>query len=103
MEHQKTAKDYIYWHSTVEPDGCWSWDLKGRTKDGYAFGTWPPKKRKTAHRIAYEAYHGPVPPGLFVLHKCDRRDCVNPEHLYAGTQSNNVQDALKRGRWSNGR
>ena len=103
MEHQKTAVDYVYWHCTRQPGGCWIWDLKGRTKDGYAFGTWPPKKRRTAHRISYEAHIGPIPEGMMVLHKCDVRDCVNPEHLFLGTQIDNVHDMMDKGRFSNGR
>jgi hypothetical protein len=46
----------------------------------------------------YMAARGPIPPGLFVLHTCDVRRCINPEHLWLGTISDNKQDELKKGR-----
>lgn len=51
-----------------------------------------------AHRLAYEAAYGPVPSGLNVLHSCDNPPCINPEHLRAGTQADNVRDMWVRGR-----
>jgi hypothetical protein len=81
----------------VKTDGCWEW-AGARQKIGYGVvrnGT----VLMLAHRVAYELAHGPVPEGLNVLHDCDNRGCVNPKHLYAGTQSQNILDAVRRGRW----
>ncbi len=50
------------------------------------------------HRLAYEETNGPIPAGLHVLHHCDTPLCYEPEHLYLGTPSRNLQDAAKRGR-----
>lgn len=51
-----------------------------------------------AHRIAWEMTHGTIPMGLYVLHRCDTPACVNPEHLFLGDQTVNMQDAKRKGR-----
>jgi len=50
------------------------------------------------HRVSWEIHNGPIPEGMSVLHKCDNTICTNPEHLYLGTQTQNMQDAWDRGR-----
>lgn len=55
-------------------------------------------KKHFAHRASWRAFHGEIPDGLFVLHKCDVRCCVNPEHLFLGTNSDNMLDAYAKGR-----
>lgn len=76
--------------------GCWLW--QGRPgADGYGqfrVGVGTTK----AHRFSYELHKGPVPPGLHVLHKCDVRLCVNPEHLFLGTALTNMRDMIAKGR-----
>lgn len=79
-----------------EPDACWLW-LAARDKNGYGY-TSVNRKHVKAHRVAWELTNGLVPAGLFVLHKCDRPQCVNPTHLFLGTQIDNMQDAARKGR-----
>lgn len=77
---------------------CWHWI--GKT-NGLGYGRMSYKgKSSVAHRLSYEAFVGKIPTGLFVLHKCDNRLCINPDHLFLGTYSDNRIDCLKKGRWA---
>jgi hypothetical protein len=80
-------------------DGCWLWTSQ-RTPEGY--GQFHFGRRGTppwyAHRLAWELSNGPIPDGLSVLHHCDTPSCVNPQHLFLGTQTDNMQDASRKGR-----
>lgn len=59
-------------------------------------------QRILLHRFNYEEMHGPIPQGMLVLHKCDNAKCCNPEHLYVGTQRQNIDDMIARNRLSVG-
>jgi hypothetical protein len=77
-------------------DGCWPW--RGATWSRN-YGCFRYKGRPTsAHRVAWLLERGPIPKGMFVLHACDNPPCVNPEHLFLGTSSDNAFDREKKGR-----
>lgn len=78
---------------------CIEW-TGARFKTGYGMVSGRGKPRR-AHRVAYEEAYGPIPDGLFVLHSCDNRICINPEHLHLGTNADNMREMSerKRSRW----
>lgn len=80
--------------------GCWEWQ-NILCPNGYG-QMLILKKRKMPHRVAYEEFVGPIPNGLFVCHRCDNPACCNPEHLFLGTQQDNMDDKVSKGRQSRG-
>ena len=82
---------------------CWIWKGKLNPVTGYGSFLWhrtpdEPAREWGAHRCAYLLLVGPIPEGLLVRHTCDNRFCVNPAHLVAGTDADNKQDQIERGR-----
>jgi hypothetical protein len=89
-------QDRIYENILEDDNGCWIWQL-GFDNHGYGMSRVNGKQDK-AHRIAYKVFVEDVPAGKSVLHMCDVRACVNPEHLYCGTHADNMRDAKERNR-----
>lgn len=85
-----------FWSRVRITPGCWDW-LGPVTADGYGrlFGV---DKEARAHRLSFEMHVGPIPEGLFVLHKCDNPPCCNPDHLFLGTTLDNARDCIAKGR-----
>ena len=79
------------------PSGCWEW--QDSLINGY--GRFKLEcKFNMSHRVSYEIHYGPIPSGMHVLHKCDNRKCVNPDHLFIGTNYDNVKDKVAKNRQS---
>jgi len=74
---------------------CWIW--RGHVDD-IGYGRFPFDGENKAHRVSYKLHSGQIPYGMFVMHKCDNRQCVNPQHLILGTQRDNMQDMKRKGR-----
>jgi hypothetical protein len=82
-----------FWAKVQKTDGCWWWTA-GKFKNGYGsiYGGEHRGHYRKAHRVSWEIHYGAIPDNLCVLHKCDNPPCVRPDHLFLGTQKDNVQD-----------
>lgn len=89
-----------FWLKVERGNGCWSWTGNCQ-HDGYGVIRLL-NKTLVAHRVSWELHRGPIPVGLSVLHHCDNRPCVRPDHLYLGTQVENGADMVRRGRSAKG-
>lgn len=93
---KKTPFDRLMGRIEKNVFGCWNYTAY-KNADGYgrmrANG-----KKVLAHRFSYENKFGSIPSGLLVCHKCDNPSCVNPDHLFLGTDLDNVRDSIKKNR-----
>lgn len=100
LERQRLMKnsEERFWSrvSKKETNECWEWTGARNSKGYGSFKinnvNWMP------HRYSYTVTKGQIPDGLVIMHSCDNSRCVNPEHLFAGTQSDNMLDCAKKGR-----
>lgn len=105
IEQRRCAKPACRFWTKVNKNGptlqpalgpCWLWTA-GTTKAGYGQAASAGLNRY-AHRVSWRLTHGPVPDGLWVLHKCDNPPCLNPAHLFLGTAKDNAMDREAKGR-----
>lgn len=88
-----------FWEKVRRSDGCWEWTGALDHKEYGIIGGSPEKQ---AHRCAWALYYGAVPEGKLVLHRCDNRKCVRPDHLFLGVAQDNTDDMILKGRNATG-
>jgi len=91
-----------FWSHVRKTSGCWLWVT--RFDEPVAeYGLLTVEGRSVpVHRLSWQLHNGPIPPGMQINHTCDVRNCVRPDHLYLGTQRENMRDMVRRGRWRTG-
>ena len=94
------ALEVRFWAKVKKTAGCWLWTAS--TRNGYGQIGNPGRKVLLAHRVSWELANGPIPDGMWVLHRCDNPPCVRPSHLFLGTPKMNSQDSKRKGRNNRG-
>ena len=100
MDH----KTINLFHSKYEPvteSGCWIWLGATTGKSGYGHLR-SGSKDLSAHRASWEIHFGDIPKKTYVLHRCDNKMCVNPNHLFLGHHRDNMMDMVRKGRSNRG-
>lgn len=95
---KRPIKERLLSKITVDDStGCWNWN-KGKDKNGYGQIAYPEAGEYRAHRVSYLVFVGKIPAGSFVCHRCDNPSCINPSHLWLGTNDDNMADMVEKRR-----
>ena len=98
----KTIEEKLLNNKQIDENGCWNWTgAKISPKNSkFRYGCIAVGNGKTelVHRLSYQFWIGEIPKGFFVCHKCDNPACFNPDHLFVGTNTDNMRDKVKKGR-----
>lgn len=99
----KEQETESFWSHVEKTESCWIWRGKTGTSSGYEYGLCNFENvRQLTHRVSWKIHFGEIPDGLFVCHHCDNPPCVRPDHLFLGTNSDNVKDMVVKKRNSIG-
>jgi len=94
--HETRPLQVRFWEKVSKTATCWLWTA---SKNKYGYGKFSVHSApRLAHRVSWEIENGSIPDGFHALHKCDNTSCVNPEHLFLGTHSDNMKDMTAKGR-----
>lgn len=95
LDPDRSLRERVLAKVVKADNGCWLWTA-GRRHDGYGM-IWRGGRAVRAHRVSYELFCGPVTDDDVICHRCDVRNCINPEHLFLGTRLDNNQDKVAKG------
>jgi hypothetical protein len=99
--NERMTTEERFWQKVCKDETCWEWQGYCQSFGHGVFHVDRDRHMEYAHRFAWELARGPIPAGMFVLHTCDNPSCVNPEHLFLGTQADNNRDRHAKGRSKN--
>lgn len=95
----KGSEEFRFWFRVDKSADCWTWTAaRGAGKFDYGYFWTDSKKLVKAHRYSYALANGPIPEGMVICHRCDNPPCVRPDHLFLGTQKDNIRDMDAKGR-----
>lgn len=94
---RKSLADRLWSRMVKSENGCWMWTGVLRDPKGYG-AIVSNGRRLRAHRVAWQLTHGPIPEGMCACHHCDTPACINPDHLFLGTNGDNNRDRNAKGR-----
>lgn len=97
---KQTEINFMRFVDKKSPDECWEWKggIKENGRGHFSVRNGKEFKNWQAHRMMWTLTYGEIPPGLMVCHHCDNGKCVNPNHLFLGTQQDNINDMMSKGR-----